>query len=123
MGTREAGLLKQRHGRGVAEGSERQLQRANAASGGVGDLRQPDRLAGVTVDKSFGAANLLWRGGAVVIRDRIAVAVRLPMQQRMDDELLEASGDGRMAERRLRFGKLRGNYIDGAAKHGATAVS
>jgi len=32
MGTREAGLLKQRHGRGVAEGSERQLQRANAAS-------------------------------------------------------------------------------------------
>src|SRR5882757_3394023 len=111
MNTRKASLFEQRHRGGVAEGPERQLQCADATSGGGGDLGQPDRLCRMGMDKRLGTSNLLRRGGAPLARYRVSIIVWLPMQQDVDDEFFQASGDRWMAQRRVGFDKLLDDHI------------
>ena len=59
----QPGLLQHLHWCRAAEALKRNLQRANAASGSLGNLGDGQRHGGIGAHERFGPLHIAWRGG------------------------------------------------------------
>ena len=115
-------LLQHCHRSGAAETAKCNLQRANAASGCLGDLRDRQRHAGIGAHERFGPAHIAGSGGRLLPPQPLGVVVRQAEQDAERQVLLEGAHRDFVRQQRVGVFQLGEQKVEHAPDRGTGAA-
>src|SRR6516225_6534279 len=118
----QPGLVQHPHRGGAAETLKRDLQRANAAASGLGDLHDAQRQAGIGPHERFGPAHITRSSGRLLPSDPFGVVMRQPEQQTERQVLLEAADRDVVGQQCIGVLELGEQVVEHAADRAAGAA-
>src|SRR5690242_8259892 len=115
----QPGLLQHPNWGGAAETLKRDLQRADAASRYLGDLRDGQRRFGIGAHEGFGPSHIAGSGGCFLPPYTVAVIMRQTEQHTESKVLLEAADRDLVCQQRIRMFQLGEQEVYHATDCGA----